>query len=253
MESVVPIEDKMPFLSHLKELRKRFLVSIVALFAGFVVAFIFYDKIIGVLFKPLLVLNTSVDDNVLYINTIFEGFSVRFKISLLSGLILTLPVHVFNLMRFIFPALRRKEKIIISATVVVSFFFVIGSFFYSYYSIIPVSIQFLTSKEFIPAKAGLLLSFGTNIFYILQFMLVALVMFQVPIILEVLMVLKVVSRKVLLNYGKYIVVMFFIVSAVLTPPDFVTQVGLALPMTFLYYLSILVAKIFRFGEDKCSE
>lgn len=65
--------------------------------------------------------------------------------------------------------------------------------------------------------------------------------------------MNVVKRKTLFHFGKYVVVLFFLVAALLTPPDFITQVGLALPMTGLYYLTLLIAKIFRFGEETCSD
>ena len=62
--------------------------------------------------------------------------------------------------------------------------------------------------------------------------------------------MNVVKRKVLFQSGKYMIVLFFLIAALITPPDFVTQVGLALPMTVLYYLTLLLARVFRFGEEK---
>jgi sec-independent protein translocase protein TatC len=242
--------EKMPLLSHITELRNRLIFSIITLIIGFFISLLFYDYIIAILFKPLMVLTSSLDENVLYINTIFEGFIVRLKISAISGLVLTLPVHTFNLIRFIFPGLHKKERRVISISLYSSFFFIIASFFYSYYTILPVSIQFLTSKGFIPENTGMILSFGGNISYILQFILASLIIFQIPIILEILLVLNILSRKVLLRSGRYVIVLFFIMSALLTPPDFVTQIGLALPLTGLYYLTIVIAKIFGFGERK---
>lgn len=240
----------MPLLSHLTEMRNRLIISVIALLACFVISLFLYDFIMEVLLKPLLVLTSPVDDNVLYINTIFEGFVVRLKIAGISAVIISTPVHFFNLIRFVFPGLHKKEKQVISITLIFSFIFAILSFFYSYFTILPVSIQFLTSQGFIPENTGMILNFGGNISYILQFMMVALLVFQIPIILEVLLILNLISRKVLLKYGRYIVVLFFIMSAVLTPPDFVTQLGIAIPLSVLYYITILVAKIFRFGEEK---
>ncbi|MBI9104308.1 MAG: twin-arginine translocase subunit TatC [Spirochaetales bacterium] len=240
---------EMPLLSHMTELRRCLIISIIALVIGFVVALSFYDYIMEFLFSPLLVLAESSGGDILYINTFIEGFLVRLKISALAGFILSSPVHLFNVLYFVFPGLIKKEKRIITVTLISSFIFIVGSFFYSYYTIIPVSIVFLTGKGFIPENTGMLLSFGGNIFYILQFMLMALVVFQMPILLELLLILNVIKRKVLLKFGKYIIVLFFLLSALITPPDFVTQVGLALPMTVLYYLTVLIAKIFKFGEE----
>lgn len=242
-------ENNMPILSHLKELRSRLLSSIIFLIIGFSVAIFFYDYIIAVLYKPLLVLESSLDNNILYINTVFEGFVVKLKVSVLSGLILSYPLHIFNIIRFVFPGLHKKEKLVISFTLIVSFLFIVGSFFYSYYTILPVSIDFLTSKGFIPDNTGMILSLSGNISYIIQFILVALVIFQLPIILEILLIFNILKRKAMLKSGRYVVVLFFVMSAMLTPPDFVTQIGLALPLSVLYFLTILIAKIFKFGGE----
>ena len=80
-------------------------------------------------------------------------------------------------------------------------------------------------------------------------MLAALVVFQLPILLEILMVLNVITRKALLRIGRYVIVAFFILAAIVTPPDFVTQLSIALPLTALYYLTLLIAKAFKFGQD----
>lgn len=242
------MKEHLPLLSHLVELRRNLIVSGIALFAGFIVALLLYNYIIDFLYTPLLQISSAPDGEILYINTIAEGFLVRLKISLLGGFVLSMPVHAFNTLRFIFPGLLKKEKRIISLGLGVSFFVVVGSFLYSYYTILPVSIAFLTGKGFIPENTGMLLSFGSNIFYILQVMLVGIIVFQLPIIVEILLILNVVKRASLLKMGKYLVVLFFLLSAIVTPPDFVTQIALALPMTALFYLAILIAKIFKFGE-----
>lgn len=241
-------DAQMPLLSHLRELRRCLIISGIALAVGFGFAVGLYDLIMDFLFEPLLQLSDGSDGTVLYINTLAEGFLVRLKISALAGFILSLPVHLFNILHFAFPGLVKRERQIITITLICSFLFIVGGFIYSYYSIIPVSILFLTGEGFVPDNTGMLLSFGGNIFYILQFILMTLVVFQIPVLLEILLVLNVVKRKMLFKMGRYMVVLFFLISAMLTPPDFVTQLGLALPMTVLFYLTILVAKIFKFGE-----
>jgi len=242
-------ENIMPILLHLKELRQRLFFSITALLIGFCIAMGLYDYIIDFLFKPFMQLsdNTSMEE-VLYVNTIAEGLIVQLKVSMFSGLIISSPIHIYNIIRFILPGLLKKEKQILSTTLFCSFLLVIGSFYYTYYTIIPISISFLTGHGFIPENTGILLNFSSNIFYILQFIFMAVLVFQLPVILELLMILNVIERKTLFNMGKYLVVLFFFVAAILSPPDFVTQIGLALPMTVLFYLTLLIAKIFKFGE-----
>ena len=238
----------MPLLSHINELRRLVIISGIGLVAMSIVSFVFYDRIIDLLYRPLKVLDINSGMDLLYINTIFEGFLTRLKISLLSGIVLSFPVHLFNVIYFIFPGLMGREKRIVSIALAFSFIFIILSFLYSYYKIIPISVSFLTGEVFIPARTGMLLSFSGNIFYVLQFMLVALVVFQIPIILELLMVMNVVSRKRLWRAARYVIVLFFILAAIVTPPDFITQLGLALPLTALYFITLLIAKIFGFGK-----
>ena len=95
-----------------------------------------------------------------------------------------------------------------------------------------------------------LLSFEQNIFYVLQFMLIVVLVFQLPVILTTLMSMNFLTRRGLLKYGRHVVVLLFIVAAVITPPDIVSQLAVALPLTVLYYLSILLAVIFGWGEEK---
>ena len=239
----------MPILAHIAELRRLVIISVCSLLAASILSFAVYDRTIDLLYQPLRGLVEAGTANLLYINTIFEGFLTRLQISLLSGIVLSFPVHLFNLIRFVFPGLKGGEKRVVSIALACSFIFVVLSFVYGYHTIIPISVGFLTGDAFVPERTGMLLSFSSNIFYILQFMLVALVVFQIPIVLEVLMVLNVVKRKVLWNGARYIIVVFFVLAAVVTPPDFVTQLSLALPLTALYFLTLLVAKIFGFGRD----
>ena len=241
-------QKEMPLLAHVAELRRLLIFSIVALVAAAIGAFSFYEGVIDLLYRPLQALEQTGTGELLYINTIFEGFLTRVKISLFCGLVLSFPVHLFHAIRFVFPGLHRREKRIVLVALICSFVFIILSFLYSYYKIIPISVSFLTGEIFIPKRTGLLLSFSGNIYFILQFMFVALVVFQIPIILEILLIMNVVSRKSLWRIARYIIVAFFILAAIVTPPDFITQLSIALPLTGLYFLTLLVAKIFGFGK-----
>lgn len=245
------LEEKHIF-EHLLELRKRLIVSLLAALAASVVCFIFYDRILSFLFSPFSKIKAGEqllqEGKVLFVNTIFEGFLIKLKIALLSGFILSAPVHLFNIVRFVFPGLTPKEKKVIVISLAASFVLVVSSFFYSYYKVIPISIQFLTGSGFIPKNTGLLLNFGRNIFYIFQFLIISIILFQLPILLEILMIMNVVRRKSLLKISRFVIVGVFVLAAVVTPPDFISQLSLAIPLVLLYFLTILIAKIFRFGE-----
>lgn len=239
----------MSLIDHIKELRRRFIVSLCAVLVSTIVSFILYDNIISILFNPFKAIEISPGNDVLFVNTIFEGFLIKIKVSLLSGIVLSLPLHFYNLTKFIFPGLTGKEKKVISISLASSFLLIIISAYYGYVKVIPVSINFLTNAGFVPQKVGMLLNFGTNIFYILRFLMATIILFQIPVILEVLLVMGLLKRRALVRVSRLAIVGIFVTAAVLTPPDFISQLSLALPMILLYFLTILVAKIFRFGED----
>ena len=110
----------MTFMDHLRELRRRILVSALGIIAGSIVAFIFFNYIIEFLFMPFEMIESLTTDEQLFITTLFEGFLTKLKISLLTGIIISFPVHLYNLVRFIFPGLRIKEKRVIVVGLFVS-------------------------------------------------------------------------------------------------------------------------------------
>ena len=240
--------DKVVLLDHLMELRVRIIISLAIALVGGVISFFFSKEIVTFLVKPLLVLN-SASDQFLYINNLVEGFLTRVKISILSGLILTSPVHLYNIVSFVFPGLKRKEKNYVIIGIVISIILIGLSFYYSYYKIIPISIMFLTGNGNIPDNIGVLLNYTDNIFIILQFIIVAVVIFQLPILLEILLMLGVLKRKKVMKSGRYIIISIFILSAIFTPPDFISQISLALPLILLFYVSLFIATIFKWGEE----
>ena len=239
----------MDFLDHIKELRYRIMLSLITLIIGGVFSFIFYNWIIDFLSKPFESINELSNQNKqLYIYSIFEGFTTKIKISLLSSLLITSPFHLLQVIRFVFPGLHSYEKKIILYSLIASCFLIFCGFYISFFKIIPYSIRFLTEGGFIPNNVGLFLNYKKNIFYVFQFLFFSLIIFQMPIILELMLVMNIVSRKALLKSSRYIIIGIFLISALITPPDPVSQVGFALPLILLFYLTILIAKIFNFGS-----
>ena len=100
-----------------------------------------------------------------------------------------------------------------------------------------------------PDDIEAMLNYQKAIGYTLQMILAFMVLFQLPLLLLLLMWLGLVERRTFIHYGRYFAVLIFLVSALFTPPDPVSQVGLALPLILLYYLAIFVAKILRLGNS----
>ena len=280
------VPGSMSFIEHATELRRRLITSLVAVVACAVVCYLFYEQVLAVLLRPLQALHDAVGGlgvgegavaaagegaggaaagggpaaaagsgaagpgtQYLFINSLFEGFLVRVKVALIAGAVVSLPVHLYNVVRFVFPGLMRRERRAVTVALAASSVLLLAGFFYGYYNVIPLSVRFLVSSGFIPDGVGLLLNFQRTVFVVFQFVLVFLLVFQLPIVLVVLMRTGVVSRRTLLRTSRYAVVAIFALAAVVTPPDVVSQVSIAVPMIGMFFLSILVAKLLGFGAE----
>lgn len=240
-------EKMMPLMGHIRELRNKILTSLVMYIVCTGAAFVFSDKIIDLFTRQFMDVSSAVE-NKLVVTTIVEGFVAQIKISALAGLLFSLPIHVFNILSFVFPGLERRQRRIILAFVCASFCLIVVGAYMAYFQIIPLAIGFLTNPYFVPKGVGYLLSYQSNIFYVFSFILWSLAALQLPLILEILLIMNVLNRKAVFKASRYIIVFIFLLAAVITPPDFISQLGIALPLVVLYFLVILVAKIFKFGE-----
>lgn len=237
----------MSFFDHLAELRKLFIRSLIVLIAGFGATYVFYEPIVAFLSEPFN--SISGQDSKLYVNSVVEAFFVKIKISVLFALLFTFPVHVFHLLKFILPALHPKEKKMVMLFLFLSSLLIAFGVYYSYSLIIPISVQFLTGTGFIPENIGLLLSYERNIMFIFQFLMAGLILFQLPLILNLLLILDVVKLRWLKKYHRYITIVILIGSGIITPPDPASLVMMAAPLLVLFYVTIIVANIFNLGKD----
>jgi sec-independent protein translocase protein TatC len=237
----------MPLLEHVRELRRSLLVCLCAFAAAMVVSFILSGKIINLFTRQFREVS-SVVDTVMVASTIAEGFVTKLKITVIAGFILSLPVHVFEVIKFLFPALGKKERAVVLSFLVFSLLLIVVGVYLAYFKIVPLAVSFLTNPRLMPAGVGFLLNYQTNLFYVFSFMLWSILALQAPLLMEILLILNVLKRRSVLRASRFIIVAIFLVSALITPPDFVSQLGVALPLTFFYFLALLIAKIFRFGE-----
>lgn len=230
----------MPFFEHVRELRRRLIISVIGLAVGFVIAFAVYDYYIQILIEPF--------DERLYATRIEQAFLMKIKISAYVGIIFSFPIHIYNIVAFILPALTRKERKYMIGLLSGSFVLLVIGGYLGYFQILPLSLKFLKSDALIPANVDTWLSFQDSLLFIFQLMLAFVALFQLPLVLLFLMAMNIVRRAQLFRSGRYVIVAIFITAALLTPPDVVSQIGLGLPLIVLYYVTILIAKIFRFGE-----
>ena len=212
--------------------------------------YFFYDSLIAVLSAPLSDVTKLTGTNKLfYVTTLFEGFWVKFKFSTIGGVIVSLPFHVYQFLRFVLPGLKSREQKLVRYSLIASTGLSFVSLYLCYYIVLPSSTKFLMSADFIPKNVGVMLKFGQNLEYVFHFLLYTMIVFQFPIVLEILLYLNVITRKMLLTYARFVIVLIFIIAAFITAgADVISQIGIAVPLTILFYLTILVAKIFGWGE-----
>ena len=231
-------DTPMPLTAHLAELRSRLFASVIAIALGFALCYTVKDRIIAALQSPPVLIGARVKVP-LQIIAPAEAFLTYLKVSFLAGVFLTLPFILYQLWKFVAPGLLEHEK---KYTVP----FIIGStaLFYAggvmFYLILPLVINFLLSfaSEDISAQ----LSVGYYVSFCLRLMIAFGVVFQLPMVVVFLTQLELLSSHILVKYFRYAVVLAFVVAAVLTPPDVVSQTFMALPMLLLYGVSILIAK-----------
>jgi len=231
---------KMSFLDHLEELRKRLLVSLIAVFAGFLLCWNFADRIFGKIQEPLTHFLPPGDK--LAYTRLTAPFFMYMKVAFFAALFLAAPVILLQLWLFISPGLYKHERrYAIPFIVFATFFFLAGGYF-GFRIILPATCSFFveTGKQFKQmVTIDDYFSFASTI------ILAAGLIFETPILIFFLARLGIVTPAFLMQKFKYAVVLAFIIAAVVTPtPDMVTQTALAVPMILLYLIGVGVAYLF---------
>ena len=233
-------EKKLPLTTHLQELRKRLILSFIAVGGGFALCYTFAEKIFDILAAPLLKMMPT--GGSLIFTSVAEAFFTYMKVAFISGLILASPFVLYQIWAFVAPGLYRHEKkYVVPFVLAGSFFFAIGILF-AYYVALPVGFKFLLgfATDFIKP----LPSMKEYLSFSIQFLLAFGLVFEFPVVLVLLARIGVVDAKTLARQRKYAILLIFIFAAIITPPDIISQVIVALPMIGLYELSILLSKLF---------
>ncbi|UCE08818.1 MAG: twin-arginine translocase subunit TatC [bacterium] len=224
----------MPFLDHLEELRQRLLKCILSVFLLSVGSYFFAKQIMNILLRPY------PHDKALIFLKPTEGFLVYIKLSIFVGIILSLPVIFYQLWRFIAPGLYKKERKYIPIIVFFStFFFLLGAFF-CYFIIIPYGLNFLLGFTTEQLKATIQIT--EYLKFVTLLILVFGIIFELPLLSYFLTKMDLITPEFMRSKRRYGIVLIFIIAAILTPPDVVTQLFLAGPLIILYEISIWVSK-----------
>lgn len=237
-------EREMPFLDHLEELRWRLFKSLITVFVLMLICWGFSDQLLEVLRYPGTQITPPLKMQVLKVQTVFM---TKLEIALVAGVILGLPVIIYQLWQFMAPGLIKKEKkflpIIILATIIC---FAIGGFF-AYFIIIPFALQFF--MDLAPADIENNIALDFYIGFLLRIIVVFGVVFELPIISIILTKMGLLTPKFMRKYRRYALVIAFILGAILTPPDPSTQIMLAIPIILLYEISIFLSYLFSSKKE----
>jgi sec-independent protein translocase protein TatC len=230
----------MTFWEHIYEIRNRLLIVFIAFLCFSIASYIFFPYFIEEVLRII--------GEQLFATSIGEGFLTRVKTAVSIGGFFTIPVFLFELMLFLFPALTKKEKGFLLGLLIAAFVLFVGGIAMAYKLILPAGIQFLKSKDFFPGNVGRLISYNDFITFFMQFLVGVGVCFQFPIALIFLMKVGVLKVDLLIKYLKYFIAGAFLAAAIITPSvDMVSQTLLAAPMILLYLICILIGKVFRIG------
>ena len=248
-------ENEGGFISHLTELRKRLIHSFIFLFIFFIFCYIFAEHLYGFLVEPYA--NVVRDDDTerrLIFTALQETFLTYLKVSFFAAFFITCPFLLIQIWKFIAPGLYKHEKIaIIPYLVLTPVLFLLGGLLV-YYLIMPLAIKFFLSFESTGLSTNLPIQLEAKVNEYLSLIMKLIfafgLSFQLPIVLSLLARVGIIDSKFLKERRKYVVVIIFTAAALLTPPDPITQIGLAIPLLILYELSILSVSIIEKKVNK---
>lgn len=230
------LEDLKP---HIADLRKRLVNIILTLTVAFFICFNFYDIILEWMMVPAK--EALPANSHMVAMAIEETFFTAMQVSFFSGFVLSLPIVFWQIWMFLAPGLYEHEKkLIVPFVFFATLQFVMGALF-AYYFVIPVGFSFLIN--FGSTVVTVLPSIGTYVDFFTKLIIGFGISFELPVIVFFFAKIGLVDDKMLKDFFRYAVVLIFIIAAVLTPPDVISQLLMAAPLLFLYGVSIWIAKI----------
>jgi len=241
-------ENEGGFVSHLTELRKRLIHSFIFLFIFFIGSYFFSENLYAFLVEPFAnAVKVSGLERRLIFTALQETFLTYLKVSFFTAFFITCPFILVQIWKFIAPGLYKHEKIaIIPYLILTPILFFLGGVLV-YYLIMPLAIKFFLSFESSGLSTGLPIQLEAKVNEYLSLVMKLIfafgISFQLPVVLSLLARVGVVDAQFLKDRRKYVVVMIFAAAAILTPPDPITQIGLAIPLLILYELSIFSVSI----------
>ena len=247
-------ETQAPLLDHLIELRTRLLRAFMAFAVAFGVCFYFADDIFGFLVRPLTQAFPAGEGRLIY-TKLYEAFFVEVKIALFAAFFVSFPVIANQIWAFVAPGLYAKEKrAFLPFLIATPVLFTAGAAL-AYYVVMPTAFHFFLGFE--GERGGLKLEAlpgtGDYLALVMQFILAFGISFLLPVLMLLLNRAGLISREQFAKSRRFVIVGIFIIAAVVTPPDVVSQLILALPLMLLFEGSLLLMRKTKDGDGEGEE
>tara|TARA_B000000565_G_scaffold175153_1_gene132709 strand:+ start:192 stop:959 length:768 start_codon:yes stop_codon:yes gene_type:complete len=247
--------DNNSFTSHFIELRSRLLNSLIFIFVIFIISYVFAEHLYNFLVEPY---SKAVRDEGgqrrLIFTALHETFITYIKVAFFSAIFIGSPVLLIQIYKFIAPGLYKNEKqALLPYLISTPILFLLGGLLV-YYLVMPLAIKFFLSFETLGSNTTLPIQLEAKVNEYLSLIMRLIfafgISFQLPILLNLLARIGVVNSNYLKTRRRYVIVIIFAIAAILTPPDPITQVGLAIPLLLLYELSIFTVKFTEKNKEK---
>jgi sec-independent protein translocase protein TatC len=228
-------------MDHLIELRRRLIWSFGALGLAFAVCFYFADKIFGFLVQPLIVGFGGPGEGRIVYTKLYEAFFTEVRVAFFAAFFLAFPVIANQIWAFVAPGLYAKERRAFLPFLIATPILFMGGAALAYYVVMPTAIRFFLGYQGqIPGIAQEALpAMGEYLSFVMHFVLAFGISFLLPVLLMLLERAGIVTRAQLTSGRRYAILVAFVVAAVATPPDVLSQFMLAVPLILLYEISLI--------------
>lgn len=240
--------DEMDLFEHLGELRTRLLHSIVAIAVSGIVAFLIAKELFDLLNAPYL---EVFKDYPLIGTGSAEAFILKLKVSIFAGLIISSPYLFFQFWLFISPGLHEHERSMFLPFIIATTLCFLGGIVFCYFVVLPFAFEFFLS-EYLSIGVTPTIRISEHLSMMIKALLGFGIVFELPVLSFILARLGIIDDVFLKTYFRHAIIVIFVIAAVLTPPDVLTQILMAIPLIILYGFSIFVAKLASGQRKKSS-